>query len=191
MLVARGYYQDSCPRISPELLQKLLLEIRDLKEMVADPRAMQRRLEACFTPSGRITGPPSSGHRYLTSIGELEHPSIVGATRTRVGVSQHTAAVHGAVPRESLQEVYDHVLLYLGQFLKNIFSLLLRYVQPSRDLGQQLLAKFNLTFLDAVGSPPRILPSEIFQSFKVFRVFVQEQFKGIPLIDRGRFLLLS
>ncbi|KAH7146268.1 hypothetical protein EDB81DRAFT_934174 [Dactylonectria macrodidyma] len=90
-----------------------------------------------------------------------------------------------------MERKYYLVLLYLGQFLKNLFLLLSQLVQPSRQLVPTLIAKFNLTFLDAVGSPSRVLPYEYFRNFKVLQGFVQEEFKGVPLIDRGRYLLLS
>lgn len=40
-------------------------------------------------------------------------------------------------------------------------------VEPPRALMPILLAKYNITFLDAIGSPPRVLPIEFFRSFKV------------------------
>ena len=39
-------------------------------------------------------------------------------------------------------------------------------MQPSRQLAPRLLAKLNITFLDAVGSPARVLPYEFFNNFK-------------------------
>lgn len=40
-------------------------------------------------------------------------------------------------------------------------------VEPSRALMSTPLAKYNITFLDAIGRSPRVLPYEYFRSFKV------------------------
>jgi hypothetical protein len=42
-----------------------------------------------------------------------------------------------------------------------------RMFQPSRALVPVILAKYNISFLDAIGRPPRVLPYEYFRSFKV------------------------
>jgi hypothetical protein len=42
-----------------------------------------------------------------------------------------------------------------------------RLVQPTQALMPVLLAQYNISFLDAFGRPPRILPFEYFRSFKV------------------------
>lgn len=58
--------------------------------------------------------------------------------------------------------------------------LLSRLLQPSRALMPVLLAKHNITFLDAIGRPARVLPYEYFQSFEVLSAFVREEFKTLP-----------
>lgn len=59
-----------------------------------------------------------------------------------------------------------------------------------------LLAKYNISFLDAIGSPPRILPIEFFRSFNVLQEFIHYEFKthklpGRTWVDRGRYQIIS
>jgi hypothetical protein len=74
-----------------------------------------------------------------------------------------------------------------------------------------LLARYNISFLDAFGRPPRILPFEYFRSFKVqlnsnlvklvlmmvlqvLQAFIQHEFKDFPgssMVDRGKYLVLN
>ncbi|KUJ06837.1 uncharacterized protein LY89DRAFT_743474 [Mollisia scopiformis] len=98
------------------------------------------------------------------------------------------------VARESLQEIYYLVFLYLGCFLKNLFLAISRMVQPPRALMPKLLAQYNISFLDAIGRPPRVLPFEYFRSFKVLQAFIQDDFKSLPggtWVDRGKYLIVS
>ncbi|KAE8451926.1 hypothetical protein EG329_002767 [Mollisiaceae sp. DMI_Dod_QoI] len=64
-------------------------------------------------------------------------------------------------------------------------------VQPSRALLPTLLAKHNLTFVDAIGRAPRVLPYEYFQSMKVLQAFVEHDFKDSPGFSRGRYIITS
>lgn len=94
----------------------------------------------------------------------------------------------------SLREVYYLVLLYIGVFLKNMFLALSVLVQPRRVLMPTLLAKYNITFLDALGRQPRILPFEYFRSYRILEAFIQEEFKNLPgsgLVKMGNYRLFS
>jgi hypothetical protein len=57
--------------------------------------------------------------------------------------------------------------------LVNISVVLSRLVQPPRALMPTLLAKYNVTFLDAIGRAPRILPYEYFKSIRVGRPVIR------------------
>jgi len=59
------------------------------------------------------------------------------------------------------------VVVRFGPLLTSSSLLLLRIVQPSGPLVSVLLAKDHIIFLDAIMSPPRILPFEYFQDFEV------------------------
>lgn len=98
------------------------------------------------------------------------------------------------VGEESLRDVYYLALLYVGHFLKNLFLALSRLIEPPRALMPVLLAKYNISFLDAIGSPPRILPYEYFRNFKVLQTFIQVEFKSLPgstWVNRGLYRLLA
>jgi hypothetical protein len=43
----------------------------------------------------------------------------------------------------------------------------------------KLIAKYNITFMDALGREPRILPFEYFHSYKVLQAFIRQEFGGI------------
>ncbi|KAI1859809.1 hypothetical protein JX265_010258 [Neoarthrinium moseri] len=92
---------------------------------------------------------------------------------------------------ETLREAYYAVCLYIGQCLRNFFIFLARSIQPSKCLSPVLIAKYNITFLDAMGSPPKVLPYEYFQNYKLLHTFIREQFRGIPIVNRGRYLISS
>lgn len=84
-------------------------------------------------------------------------------------------------------------------------------VRPSRALVPLLIAKYNISFLDVIGRPPRILPCEYFRSFKVgipdrecsklhanarnvLQAFIQHEFKDLPgsaWVNQGRYMILS
>jgi hypothetical protein len=40
-------------------------------------------------------------------------------------------------------------------------------MEPSRQIKPTLIAKYNITFLDAIGRAPRVLPYEYFRSLYV------------------------
>ncbi|EQB53144.1 hypothetical protein CGLO_07165 [Colletotrichum gloeosporioides Cg-14] len=69
--------------------------------------------------------------------------------------------------RDCLEELYYLVLVYLGHFLRDLFILLSRIVRPTKQLVPDLVAKFHLTFFDAVGGAPRVLQYDAFRSFEV------------------------
>lgn len=94
--------------------------------------------------------------------------------------------------RESLKEAYYLVLLSFAQFLRNIFLYLSTMTHPSRALMPTLLAKYNISFYDAIGRPPRILDYSCFVSYKVFQAFLQDSFAerpGASWVDRGLYRL--
>ncbi|PMD49113.1 uncharacterized protein K444DRAFT_301242 [Hyaloscypha bicolor E] len=100
----------------------------------------------------------------------------------------------GEEREESLRDIYYLVFLYLGLFLKNLLLALSRLVIPSRALMPTLLAKYNISFLDALGRSPRILPYEFFQSLEILQAFVKHEFRFLPgssLVHRGDYLLIS
>ncbi|KAJ3536342.1 hypothetical protein NM208_g6767 [Fusarium decemcellulare] len=154
--------------MASDLYDNLLSQISDLKQIADDSKAMQLRLEACLSDKRLVNAQLDQSPKQNESA---------------------SPGSHKEVDTESLCKIYYVVLLYLGQFLKNLFLLLSRLVQPSRQLVPVLIAKYNITFLDGMGSPSRVLPYEFFRNFKA--PFIQEEFKGVPLIDRGRYLLLS
>jgi hypothetical protein len=45
------------------------------------------------------------------------------------------------------------------------------------------LAKYNITFLDAIGRPPRVLPYEYFRSFKVY-IYDQSTASWLTVVGR-------
>ncbi|PQE31181.1 Ankyrin repeat-containing protein [Rutstroemia sp. NJR-2017a WRK4] len=66
--------------------------------------------------------------------------------------------------------------------------------QPSRALVSTLLATYNITFQDALGRHPRVLPFDSFSSFKVFQAFLDDSFATIPgrrWVELGSFLLTN
>ncbi|CAJ2509501.1 Uu.00g145270.m01.CDS01 [Anthostomella pinea] len=142
----------------------------------------QRRVEALLSVQHALPIKYAAKVSSYLDRGDSE-ASKHGATSGRISLISGTT--------ESLPGVYYLVLLYLGYFLRNLFLTLSQLVQPSRRLLPMWDPKFNISFLDAVGSPPRILPYEHFKYFKVLQTFIQEEFKGVPLIERGRYLILS
>jgi hypothetical protein len=54
------------------------------------------------------------------------------------------------------------------KFLSAFSLYLSSMVQPSRALMPTLLAKYNISFYDAIGRPPRILDYDCFVSYKVW-----------------------
>ncbi|KAF4635285.1 hypothetical protein G7Y89_g2801 [Cudoniella acicularis] len=98
------------------------------------------------------------------------------------------------IVRGSLMEVYYLAFLYLGHFLRNLFLVLSRLVQPTKALMPVLQARYNISFLDAIGRPPRVLPFEYFRCFQVLRAFIEYEFKDLPgsaWVNRGRYLVLN
>ncbi|KAK0615351.1 hypothetical protein B0T17DRAFT_383369 [Bombardia bombarda] len=120
-------------------------------------------------------------------------------TRMEGGEGTATAAKTGAMVRiaerhETLQEIYYLVLLYLGRLLKNILLSLNHLLEPSRALSPTLLAESNITFLDALGRQPRVLPYDFFRGIKVLEAFIQTEFSSLPgstLVNGGEYLLLN
>ncbi|KAH8590658.1 hypothetical protein B0O99DRAFT_598908 [Bisporella sp. PMI_857] len=77
-------------------------------------------------------------------------------------------------------------------FLQNLFLALSRLVKPSAALMPLLLAKYNISFLDAIGRAPRILPYEYFRTFKMMQDFIEFEFKDLPgssLVNKGRYMI--
>ncbi|KAI8627693.1 hypothetical protein F5Y19DRAFT_440812 [Xylariaceae sp. FL1651] len=184
----RGCPQSSDPGVPLELYRSLLKCVDELKQTMTDNKTIQLQLETFLNSQGcigRQIKPAKSAYQLKQVAGNPQKPETC---RNSFSVAEET---HKERVRESLQEVYYLVLLYLGQFLKNLFLLLSQFVQPSKQLMPILIAKFNITFLDAVGGPSRVLPYEYFRNFQIFQVFIHQEFGRIPLIDRGRYVLLN
>lgn len=186
MLDSREYCHGHCLSTSAESYAKLQSQIHDLKQIAVDSRAEQLRLESRFSAALAVIPRPPAAlssnssaelERALTSIDMPEAPNA----------PHQVARTHEPVVRKLVKEVYYLVLVTLApssrtyceqrnlplsrmlELSANIpFSLLLsQYTQPTKLLEPALLAKLNITFLDAVGGRPRVLPYEFFNSFKV------------------------
>ncbi|KAF7866801.1 hypothetical protein EAF04_005643 [Stromatinia cepivora] len=94
--------------------------------------------------------------------------------------------------RESLRKIYYMILLYAGLMARNLLLRLAKMMEPSRALTPVLLAKYHITFQDALGRRPRILQFDTFVNFKVFQAFLLESFTGTAgrgWVERGSYLL--
>ncbi|KAK0111211.1 hypothetical protein ONS95_001585 [Cadophora gregata] len=164
-----------------ELVGGLALGMDEIKQQISSSNFMQQRIESCVRGDS-----PGAKQKVLDAQGgQLE---IAGSLKVS---NQSSNAI---VVRDSLREIYYLVFLYLGYFLKNLFLVLSRMAQPSRALMPHLLAKYNISFLDAIGRPARVLPYEYFGSFKVLQAFIQHEFRDLPgstWVDQGRYLVLS
>ncbi|KAJ8057906.1 hypothetical protein OCU04_013088 [Sclerotinia nivalis] len=94
--------------------------------------------------------------------------------------------------RESLRKVYYMILLYARLMARNLLLRLARMMEPSKALTPILLAKYHITFYDALGRRPSILQFDTLVNFKVFQAFLLESFTGTAgrgLVERGSYLL--
>ncbi|KAI8947372.1 hypothetical protein F4801DRAFT_582484 [Xylaria longipes] len=172
-----------------ELYEGLSSSVKEIKQQINNPDITKQRIESCLRGDA-----PKTKQKVLAGAEGPEF-DLNGNPGFSDQVSNWTARRANAIMlQESLQEVYYLVFLYLGHFLKNLFLVLSRIVQPSQALMPTLIAKYNISFLDAIGRPPRILPYEYFRSFKVLQAFIQHEFKDLPgsaWVDRGRYLILN
>ncbi|CZR55057.1 uncharacterized protein PAC_04943 [Phialocephala subalpina] len=101
----------------------------------------------------------------------------------------------GIVIKESLQELsvchrwdycvthggrYYLAFLYLGHFLRNFFLTVPLVVRPKPALTPILIAKYHISFYDAIGRSPRVLDYDCFANYKVFQAFLEDSFAGSP-----------
>ncbi|KAI8632815.1 hypothetical protein F5Y19DRAFT_419094 [Xylariaceae sp. FL1651] len=156
-------------RPSLELQEKVLAGIDQLKQSLEDSRDIQKRLESCLT---------TQAHSKLSSVphdNTLVEPDQAGLIGSNQTFSENYRTGRTVLEtKDSLKEAYYLVLVALGQLLRNFFLFLSSFMQPSKQMVPTLVAKYNITFFDAMGGAPRILPYEFFQNFKVLQVFINE-----------------
>ncbi|KAI0451866.1 hypothetical protein F5B21DRAFT_485364 [Xylaria acuta] len=172
----------------PELYEGLSSDVEEIKRRIGNPKITKQRIESC------LQGDATKTRQKVLSGAEDPKLDLNGDFGRIDQSSNRTRRTSATISQESLQEVYYLVFLYLGHFLQNLFHVLSRLVQPSRALMPTLLAKYNISFLDAIGRPPRILPYEHFRYFEVLQAFIRNEFKDLPgsaWVDRGRYLILS
>ncbi|KAH6706514.1 hypothetical protein BKA61DRAFT_739421 [Leptodontidium sp. MPI-SDFR-AT-0119] len=176
--------------------QKLFVNIDFLKQQLKVTNITQERIELCLR---------RGGDRQLVTD---EPPPIDQTTRTDGPFNMLPKSDRRTAG--ALSEIYYMVLVYIGHFLQNLFLALSRLIQPSAALTFQHDARYNISFLDAIGCAPRILPFEFFRSFKVdFRSssvrvayhlllgqmmqdFVECEFSNLPgatWIKKGRYMV--
>ncbi|RYC59681.1 hypothetical protein CHU98_g6508 [Xylaria longipes] len=156
-----------------ELYEGLSSSVKEIKQQINNPNITKQRIESCLRGDA-----PKTKQKVLAGAEGPEF-DLNGNPGFSDQVSNWTARRANAIMlQESLQEVL----------------VLSRIVQPSQALMPTLIAKYNISFLDAIGRPPRILPYEYFRSFKVLQAFIQHEFKDLPgsaWVDRGRYLILN
>ncbi|KAH8820385.1 hypothetical protein F5884DRAFT_893281 [Xylogone sp. PMI_703] len=192
----RAIIQDT---LKPELIVVLKGSLQSLSSTVLDDLQ-----EAQNTTRGALGVELSKHHEEISSsIKEIKrqiNDSTIIQQRIETSLRENDSRIKdrtnlGQISEPlTLRNIYYFVLLYLGCFLKNLFLALSHLVQPERLLTPKLLAKYNISFWDAIGRPPRILPYEFFRSFEVFQAFIQHEFKDLPgstLVNSGRYLILS
>ncbi|KAI0854864.1 hypothetical protein F4860DRAFT_498050 [Xylaria cubensis] len=170
-------------------LELLSPNIEDInKNQISSRMIFQQSIESCCPDA------PKTTQKMLASAGGSEldlDENIENRDQSSGSTVRRTSEIIG---QESLQEVYYLAFLYLGHFLRNFFGALSRLVQPSQTLTPTLLSKYHITFLDAIGRQPRILPYDCFRSFKILEAFIQHEFKDLPgtaWVNRGRYLIFS
>jgi len=116
MLDSREYRHNHCLDASAESFAKLQSQIHDLKQIVVDSRAEQRRLEVRF--NSVLTRSP----RALIAVPSgSELDSAAGPERALISMhAPHQVVLNEQEPRRSLKEAYYLALLALGTFLKNL-----------------------------------------------------------------------
>ncbi|KAH7348387.1 hypothetical protein BKA65DRAFT_550458 [Rhexocercosporidium sp. MPI-PUGE-AT-0058] len=168
--------------------------IRTIAETCIDLSLEMRRIQhgiSLISNASKVGHSMSQKHLSLTSNLHSTHPEDQAdgqVIQPKVNKHPHEAN------QNTIRQVYYLVFLYLGCFLKNMFLALSQSIKPSVSLMPTLLAKYNISFLDAIGRPPRILPYEYFRSFKVLQAFIQHEFKTLPgsaWVDQGRYMILS
>ncbi|KAI0440391.1 hypothetical protein F4803DRAFT_527512 [Xylaria telfairii] len=145
-----------------ELYEGLASGVEEIKQQMSNPEIIKQRIESCLRGDSSETRqkafpgtePPEFNPNGNTKL--IDQSSNWIARRERETMLQ-----------ESLKEAYYLVFLALCHFLQSLFLAFSRVVQPSRALMPTLLAKYNISFFDAIGRPPRILPYEYFRSFRV------------------------
>ncbi|PVH84697.1 hypothetical protein DL98DRAFT_610122 [Cadophora sp. DSE1049] len=127
--------------------------------------------------------------QVLAAVKILESEVVMGAAAARA-LRQNVAPAGEPVPlfigygnlakrkseSESLRDLYRAVFFCLGYLLRDIFLAFSRMLRPMPALTPQLPAKYNISFYDALGRPPRILAYENF----IFEAFLQHAFADRP-----------
>ncbi|KAN0094209.1 hypothetical protein V8E51_017393 [Hyaloscypha variabilis] len=104
----------------------------------------------------------------------------------------HAASRNQLLDHGPLEELYYLILVYLGYFLRDLFLALYHKVRPVPTLTPRLLARYHISFHDALGRLPRILDYECFVNFKVFKAFLEESFSntvGSSWVEKGMYTL--
>ncbi|KAI1745799.1 hypothetical protein F4680DRAFT_113646 [Xylaria scruposa] len=129
-----------------ELYEGLSSSVEDIKRQISDPKILQQRIE--FSLRGDT---PKAMQKALASV---ESPNLNLKGDAGCNDQSSSSIVRRAcatISQDSLQQIF----------------ILSKLVQPSTALTPTLLSKYNISFLDAIGRPPRVLPYEYFRSFKV------------------------
>lgn len=172
-----------------EHYQVISSNMQEIKQQLKKPQIVQQHIESSLQGGSGGAGQPAQP--ALLDRSRIVGSLVESPDRTS---SQAKDAPAMEVNDKSLAEVYYLVLLYLGTFLKNLFIVLSRLVQPSRALMPVLLAKYNISFLDAIGRPARVLPFEYFRTFKILQAFIEYEFRDLPgsaWVNHGKYLVLS
>ncbi|KAN0108885.1 hypothetical protein V8E51_008627 [Hyaloscypha variabilis] len=168
-----------------EHYEGMSLDIMALKLQLKNSISTQEKIQCCIQ-GGNVR----VEHDARKNLPRNVDPSLSTHLENDANSSQ---VVPTGAHWESLRDVYYLVFLYLGNFLKNLFLILARLVEPTYALTSKLLAKENILFLDALGRQ-RILPYEYFRSFKVLRAFIKYEFQTLPgaaWVNRGRYVISS
>ncbi|KAN0093471.1 hypothetical protein V8E51_016655 [Hyaloscypha variabilis] len=170
--------------------QLISATMEDIKKQIASPKLIRDQIQSSL--SGE-----SSNYEHR-SLAQLQDSSIL-VDELRIesldqNVNQMDIPAATRDNHELLSDLYYLVFLFLGHFLKNLFLALSNLVQPSRALIPTFLARYNISFLDPIGRPPRVLPYEYFSCFKMMQAFIEHEFRDLPgstWVNRGRYLILS
>ncbi|KAG4441001.1 hypothetical protein IFR05_003508 [Cadophora sp. M221] len=165
--------------------QKLFVNIDSLRQQLKVTNITQERIELCLRRGGA---------QKLVKDGSASAADEAPGIDQTTGQDGSCDIVLDSDRRTAgaLQEIYYMVLVYLGHFLQNLFLVLSRLVQPSAALTFQYDARYNISFLDAIGRAPRILPFEFFRSFKMMQDFIECEFSNLPgaiWIKKGRYMV--
>ncbi|KAH7126128.1 hypothetical protein EDB81DRAFT_860734 [Dactylonectria macrodidyma] len=176
---------NSSQQAQDRLESRLLAGIEDIKQHLNNPDLIQRGMKT------RLDKYAINNRQHVLT----EEGACMAPYRSNDDGLRREASYHDSTKiKESLKEVYYLLFLYLGLFLKGLFIALAQSVQPTQALTTIPLAKYNITFLDAIGRPPRVIHYEYFKSFRMFQAFLREEFINLPgstWVKHGRFLIMN